>query len=63
MAKSFIDVVQDSPMTGLGIPVKTKSAQDAGPRVQAPMRFLLAPVAAALCTPTELPRLHHPGDE
>ena len=24
MAKSFIDVVQDSPRTGLGIPVKTK---------------------------------------
>ena len=24
MAKSFIDVVQDSPMTGLGVPVKTK---------------------------------------
>ena len=24
MAKSFIDVVQDSPGTGLGIPVKTK---------------------------------------
>ena len=24
MAISFIDVVQDSPMTGLGIPVKTK---------------------------------------
>ena len=24
MAKSFIDVIQDSPMTGLGIPVKTK---------------------------------------
>ena len=23
MAKSFIDVVQDSPRTGLGIPVKT----------------------------------------
>ena len=25
MAKSFIDVVQDSPRTGLGIPVKTKT--------------------------------------
>ena len=25
MAKSFIDVVQDSPRTGLGIPVKTKN--------------------------------------
>ena len=25
MAKSFIDVVQDSPKTGLGIPVKTKN--------------------------------------
>ena len=24
MVKSFIDVVQDSPKTGLGIPVKTK---------------------------------------
>ena len=24
MAKSFIDIVQDSPRTGLGIPVKTK---------------------------------------
>ena len=24
MAKYFIDVVQDSPRTGLGIPVKTK---------------------------------------
>ena len=24
MAKSFIDVVQESPRTGLGIPVKTK---------------------------------------
>ena len=24
MAKSFIDVVQDSPRAGLGIPVKTK---------------------------------------
>ena len=24
MAKSFIDVVQDSPRTGVGIPVKTK---------------------------------------
>ena len=24
MAESFIDVVQDSPRTGLGIPVKTK---------------------------------------
>ena len=27
------------------------------------MRFLLAPVVAALCTPIELPRLHHQGDE
>ena len=26
MAKSFIDVVQDSPRTGLGIPVKTKKS-------------------------------------
>ena len=25
MVKSFIDVVQDSPRTGLGIPVKTKN--------------------------------------
>ena len=25
MSKSFIDVVQDSPRTGLGIPVKTKA--------------------------------------
>ena len=25
MAKSFIDVVQDSPRTGLGIPIKTKN--------------------------------------
>ena len=25
MAKSFIDVVKDSPRTGLGIPVKTKN--------------------------------------
>ena len=25
MAKYFIDVVQDSPRTGLGIPVKTKT--------------------------------------
>ena len=25
MAKSFIDVVHDSPRTGLGIPVKTKN--------------------------------------
>ena len=25
MAKSFKDVVQDSPRTGLGIPVKTKN--------------------------------------
>ena len=40
-----------------------KSTQDAGPRVQAPMRFLLAPVVSALCTPIELPRLHHQGDE
>ena len=40
-----------------------KSAQDAGPRVQAPMRFLLALVVAVLCTPIELPRLHHHGDE
>ena len=57
MVKSFIDVVQDSPRTGLGIPVKTRkppltnqyTAQDAGPRVQALMRFLLA-IVAALCT-------------
>ena len=28
MAKSFIDVVQDSPRTGLGIPVKTKNQSD-----------------------------------
>ena len=27
------------------------------------MRFLLALVVAALCTPIELPRLHHQGDE
>ena len=27
------------------------------------MRFLLAPVVAALCMPIELPRLHHQGDE
>ena len=40
-----------------------KSAQDAGPRVQVPMRFLLALVVAALCTAIELPRLHHQGDE
>ena len=40
-----------------------KFAQDVGPRVQAPMRFLLAPVVAALCTPIELPRLHHQGDK
>ena len=97
MAKSFIDVLQDSPRTGLGIPIwtkkplsrtntppfgfklrvnqgrnkkilprltwTTKSAHDAGPRVQAPMRFLLAIVVAALCTPIELPRLNHQGDK
>ena len=40
-----------------------KSVQDAGPRVQAPMRFLLVPIVAALCTLIELPRLHHQGDE
>ena len=40
-----------------------KSAQDAGPRVQAPMPFLLALVVSALCTSIELPRLHHQGDE
>ena len=28
MAKSFIDVVQDSPRTGLGIPVKTGFKED-----------------------------------
>ena len=27
MAKSFIDVVQDSPRAGLGIPVKTRGVQ------------------------------------
>ena len=99
MAKFFIDVVQDSPRTGLGIPLKPKKplprtstlpteppfgfrlhftgierflprsmriakpAQGTGARVQAPMRFLLAPVIAVLCTPIELPRLHHQGDE
>ena len=31
MAKSFIDVVQDSPRTGLGIPVKTKKTPSLEP--------------------------------
>ena len=36
MAKSFIDVVQDSPRTGLGIPVKTKT-----PPAEPPFGFKL----------------------
>ena len=40
-----------------------KSAHGAGPQVQAPMRFLLAHVVAALYTRFELPRLHHQGDK
>ena len=80
MAKFFIDVVQDSPRTGLGIPVKTKknplsdqytapltrtveSARDAGPRVKALMRFLLAHPVVSLSPPIELSRLHHKSDE
>ena len=40
-----------------------KSARDAGPRMQAPMRFLLALPVVSLSTPNELSRLHHKCDE
>ena len=43
MAKSFIDVVQDSPRTGLGIPVKTKKplSRTNAPPTGPPFRFKL----------------------
>ena len=37
--------------------------RDAGPRVRAPMRFLLSLVVATLRTPIELSRLYHQGDK
>ena len=43
MVKSFKDVVQDSPRTGLGIPVKTKNllSQTNTPSVEPPFGFKL----------------------
>ena len=43
MAKSFIDVVQDSPRTGLGIPVKTKKplSRTNTPAAEPPFGFKL----------------------
>ena len=43
MAKSFIDVVQESPRTGLGIPVKTKShlSRTRTPPAEPPFGFKL----------------------
>ena len=43
MAKSFIDVVQDSPMTGLGIHVKTEKplSRTKTPPVEPPFGFKL----------------------
>ena len=40
-----------------------KSHQGAEPRVEAPMRFLLALPVVTLSTPIKLPRLHHKCDE
>ena len=43
MAKSFKDVVQDSPGTGLGIPVKTKNplSRTKSPPAEPPFGFKL----------------------
>ena len=43
MSKSFIDVVQDSPRTGLGIPVETKKtlSRTNTPPVEPPFGFKL----------------------
>ena len=43
MAKSFIDVVQDSPRMGLGIPVKTKNplSRTKTPPAEPPFGFKL----------------------
>ena len=43
MAKSFIDVVQDSPRTGLGIPAKTKNplSRTKTPPAEPPFGFKL----------------------
>ena len=43
MAKSFIDVVQDSPRAGLGIPIKTKNplSQTILPLAEPPFGFKL----------------------
>ena len=43
MAKSFIDVVQDPPRTGVGIPVKTKNplSRTNTPPVEPPFGFKL----------------------
>ena len=43
MAKSLIDIVQDSPRTGLGIPVKTKNplSRTNTPPMEPPFGFKL----------------------
>ena len=43
MAKSFIDVVQDSPRTGLGIPVKNKKKPPTEPPFGFKLRGQLVP--------------------
>ena len=64
MAKSFTDVVQDSPRTGTGIPVKTKKplSRTSTPPAEppfGPMRFLLALPVVSLPTNIELSCPHH----
>ena len=51
MAKSFIDLVQDSPKTGLGIPVKTKNplSRTNTPPVEPPIGFKLRGLWDLVC--------------
>ena len=57
MAKFFIDVVQDSPRTGLGIPVKTKKplSRTNTPPAEPPFGFKLHGWLVPLKSRTTLP--------
>ena len=54
MAKSFKDVLQDSPRTGLGIPVKTKNplSRTNTPPAEPPFGFKFRPMFSPKLGPT-----------
>ena len=64
MAKSFIDVVQDSPRRGLGIPVKTKKPPLTNQYTARGTAFRLSTsraVGSSLKSRTNLPSSVRPG--